>query len=86
MSGEGGLVNIDVRDNGKGISDRDRPYIFERFYRGGDGGGRPRGLGLGLTVSRLLARAHGGDLELLETSPGGTTFRLTLPAAPPEKI
>jgi len=72
-------VTIDVKDNGKGIPVEDQPYIFERFYRGGDGKIKNRGLGLGLTISRLLARAHGGDLEMLETSTGGTTFRLFLP-------
>ena len=81
----GGRVELDIRDNGGGISPEDRPYIFERFYRGKSGRSRPRGLGLGLTVSRLLARAHGGELALLETSPVGTTFRLTLPDSPPDE-
>ncbi|MFZ5651934.1 MAG: sensor histidine kinase [Bacillota bacterium] len=74
------LITLDVKDNGKGIPREDQPYIFERFYRGGDGKIKNRGLGLGLTISRLLARAHGGDLALLETSPEGTIFRLCLPA------
>lgn len=76
-------VTLDVQDNGKGIAPEDRPYIFERFYRGAAGKAKPRGLGLGLTVSRLLARAHGGDLILLETSADGTTFRLILPPGLP---
>lgn len=75
-------LTLDVKDNGKGIPREDQPYIFERFYRGGAGKIKNRGLGLGLTISRLLARAHGGDLELLETSPEGTTFRLSLPPGP----
>ncbi|MFZ5632506.1 MAG: sensor histidine kinase [Bacillota bacterium] len=76
----GDAVSLDVRDDGAGIAPEDQPYIFERFYRGGDGQKKDRGLGLGLTISRLLARAHGGDLILLENSPGGSSFRLTLPA------
>ncbi|MCL6610593.1 MAG: HAMP domain-containing histidine kinase [Peptococcaceae bacterium] len=75
----GGDVTLDVEDDGKGIPPGVQPYIFERFYRGGDGKEKHRGLGLGLTIGRLLARAHGGDLVLLESSPGGTAFRLTLP-------
>lgn len=75
----GDKVTLDVEDNGRGIGPEDQPYIFERFYRGGDGKTKPRGLGLGLTISRLLARAHGGDLVLLETSPAGSSFRLMLP-------
>ena len=70
---------IDVEDDGKGIELSDRDYIFERFYRGSGKMSKARGLGLGLTVSRMLTRAHGGDLFLLETSAGGTVFRFTLP-------
>ncbi|MCL6559853.1 MAG: HAMP domain-containing histidine kinase [Firmicutes bacterium] len=76
---DGNQVILDVWDNGKGISLKDQPYIFERFYRGIAEQSRKHGLGLGLTISRMLARAHGGDLILLHTSAGGTTFRLNLP-------
>lgn len=73
------LVIIDVFDNGGGISPKDRTFVFERFYRGIAGKSGKHGLGLGLTISRLLARAQGGDLILLSTGEGGTTFRLYLP-------
>lgn len=79
MQAGGDKVTLDVKDNGRGIAPEEQPYIFERFYRGRDGKAKPRGLGLGLTISRLLARAHGGELAMVETSPGGTAFRLTLP-------
>jgi signal transduction histidine kinase len=72
-------IEIDVEDNGKGIEEADREYIFERFYRGQGKKMKPRGLGLGLTVSRMLSRAHGGDLFLLRTSSEGSVFCLTLP-------
>lgn len=72
-------VVLDIRDNGKGIALKDQPYVFERFYRGIAEQYRKHGLGLGLTISCLLARAHGGDLILLHTSPDGTAFRLCLP-------
>lgn len=72
------LLSIDVIDNGKGISDAEAPFIFERYYRGDSKRKKKHGLGLGLTISRLLAKAHGGQVELLHTSPQGTTFRLTL--------
>ncbi|MCL6634428.1 MAG: HAMP domain-containing histidine kinase [Peptococcaceae bacterium] len=77
-SGEGRAV-LDIVDNGKGIAPKDQPYVFERFYRGTAGKSKKHGLGLGLTISRLLARAHGGELILLGTSAEGTTFRLHLP-------
>lgn len=72
-------IVLDVQDEGNGIPTEEQPYIFERFYRGGSRHKKTRGLGLGLTISRLLARNHGGDLALLESTPNGTTFRLTLP-------
>lgn len=75
----GEQILLDVQDNGKGIAPSDQPYIFERFYRGETIRPKGYGLGLGLTVSRLLARAHGGDLVLLDTSAQGTTFRIHLP-------
>ncbi|WP_051330947.1 sensor histidine kinase [Aneurinibacillus terranovensis] len=73
-------IIIDVFDNGKGISEHEKPYIFERFYRGHKDRISGHGLGLGLPLSRLLARAHGGDLLLLHTSSKGTVFRLILPS------
>ncbi|MFZ5597929.1 MAG: HAMP domain-containing sensor histidine kinase [Bacillota bacterium] len=78
LAEEGGMALLDVEDNGTGISPEEERYVFERFFRGSAGGRTARGLGLGLTVSRLLARAHGGDLILLKTGPGGTAFRLSL--------
>lgn len=69
---------LDIEDNGKGIAAADQPYIFERFYRGSAWQVKGHGLGLGLTISRLSARAHGGDLILLDSSPGGTKFRIHL--------
>lgn len=74
-----GLTTLDVQDNGRGIAGTEQPYVFERFYRGGVGQAKARGLGLGLTISRLLARAHGGDLTLLHSSTEGATLRLDLP-------
>ncbi|MFE6075930.1 ATP-binding protein [Paenibacillus sp. NPDC057886] len=77
---------VDVQDNGTGIIKDDQPKIFERFYRGEIKKRRTRGLGLGLTYSRLLARAQGGDLTLTSSSPEGSLFTLALPRwSGPEK-
>ncbi|MEO2207320.1 HAMP domain-containing sensor histidine kinase [Paenibacillus pabuli] len=70
---------VDVQDNGTGIAEEDRSKIFERFYRGEIKKRRTRGLGLGLTYSRLLAQAQGGDLTLTSSSPKGSQFTLKLP-------
>lgn len=74
-------VEIKVRDNGTGIKEEDLPNLFERFYRGERKSARPRGLGLGLTYSRLLAQALNGGLALAESSRTGSVFALTLPKA-----
>ncbi|UED75338.1 HAMP domain-containing sensor histidine kinase [Brevibacillus sp. DP1.3A] len=72
------FLSIDVTDNGKGIPESEVPFIFERYYRGDSKRKKKQGLGLGLTISRLLAKAHNGNVELIRTSPEGTTFRLSL--------
>lgn len=81
---EEGWVRIDVSDDGFGIPDEQLPHIFERFFRGGgqrrrDEGG---GTGVGLTISRAIAHAHGGRLDAANTDEGrGATLTLRLPAA-----
>lgn len=71
-------VYIDVIDVGNGIPREEQVYIFERFYRGNEKKYRVRGLGLGLSLSKMIAQAMGGDLQLLNTSSLGTTFRIHL--------
>ncbi len=79
-SAEGRPV-LDVVDDGPGIPANERAHLFERFRRGA-AAGRTRGVGLGLALSRDLARALGGDLAVVE-DPTRTVFRLTLPPVPP---
>jgi signal transduction histidine kinase len=73
-------VSIDVKDSGCGIPLAEQSLIFERFYRGDNKKHKQRGLGLGLAFSSSLARAMGGELKLKESSPDGTTFKLSLPS------
>lgn len=74
----GDLVMIDVTDTGSGIPAGIRPRIFEPYVTTREVG---EGMGLGLPISRKILLDHGGDLQLLRTSPEGTTFRLVLRAA-----
>lgn len=74
---ENGNAWITVSDTGPGISEEIRQQLFHPFATSKG----PSGSGLGLTVSRRLARSLGGELTLL-TSSGGTCWRLTLPAEP----
>ena len=69
-----GTVTVAVFDSGPGIKPQERDLVFEPFFTT-----KPSGSGLGLAVSRAIARAHGGDLELASEFEQGTTFRLSLP-------
>jgi signal transduction histidine kinase len=71
-------VRIDVRDHGKGIAPDFIDRIFEPYERGARSG-EPKGLGLGLYISRQLAASHEGQLTASSTPGEGATFSLTLP-------
>jgi histidine kinase len=76
-------ATLTVADTGAGLAGPDLERIFERFYRVP---GRPRrgdGSGIGLTIARGIARAHGGDLTARSAGSGrGATFTLRLPTRP----
>jgi signal transduction histidine kinase len=71
------LVQICVAKNGPGIPPERAPHVFERFYRA-RGDEQTPGHGLGLSIARELARAHGGDLALARAQPDWTEFCLRL--------
>ncbi|MCC7015997.1 MAG: HAMP domain-containing histidine kinase [Rhodospirillales bacterium] len=71
-----GWARIRIADDGGGFSPGAKERLFQPFV----GSGRREGTGLGLPIARDIARAHGGDLALIETGPQGTVFDLTLPA------
>ncbi len=79
---EGSWVWMAVQDHGPGIAVEDQPKIFERFYRGDPERARAEGRsGLGLTIVRQIAMAHGGSVGL-RSEPGlGSTFSIWLPSA-----
>ncbi|WP_248817761.1 HAMP domain-containing sensor histidine kinase [Frankia sp. AgB32] len=80
--GEGEFV-VSVIDRGPGVAPGDVPHLFERFYRADPGRSRDAGgSGLGLSIARAVAQAHGGRVEYRPTPGGGATFRLVLPAGP----
>jgi signal transduction histidine kinase len=78
MGREPGRVCVVVRDNGVGIDQAEADQIFERFNRGRSGGTLP-GVGLGLTIAREIARAHGGSIEVASEPGQGSTFSVRLP-------
>ncbi|MEO8296547.1 MAG: ATP-binding protein [Burkholderiales bacterium] len=77
----GDAVQIDVSDRGPGITLAEQAQLFSPF-RQGRAGAEKGGTGLGLTLSRRLARAMGGDLKLHSTNGQGTRVSLLLPLPP----
>jgi two-component system, NtrC family, sensor kinase len=73
-----GRVILEMRDTGSGIPEAARQHVFEPFFTTKKEG---EGTGLGLSVSYGIVSAHGGTIEIAETSSAGTTFRVSLPAS-----
>lgn len=73
----GERVEIQVKDNGRGVSSEQRERLFELFNTSRL---TRKGTGLGLAVANGLTKAQGGSLRLVESSSGGTTFAILLPA------
>lgn len=71
-------TQMEVRDNGSGISPEDLPYIFDRFYRGDKSRHESAESGLGLAIAKSIVDAHGGAITV-ESSPGqGAVFKINL--------
>jgi two-component system, OmpR family, sensor kinase len=81
----GQTARLWVADSGPGVPPDERERIFDRFHRGGDGRRRSDGAGLGLSIVRAIAEAHGGRVELDSREGAGATFTLVLPTEPPRE-
>jgi signal transduction histidine kinase len=80
-------IAVSVTNQGAGIEPEQLPYLFSRFHRAAERQhAGVKGIGLGLYIVRELVEAHGGRI-VVESVPGKTTtFRFTLPLAPPIAI
>jgi signal transduction histidine kinase len=74
-----GYVCVTVKDNGAGISQDDIEYIFDRFYRADRSRKRESGSGLGLSISKWIAEAHNGAIEVESQPSVGSQFSIKLP-------
>lgn len=76
-------VLMEVSDTGVGIAEESLPYIFDRFYRADEArSAKNGGMGLGLAIVKKIVAAHNGTISVESALGSGTTFRVTLPAAP----
>jgi signal transduction histidine kinase len=83
----GGLANLIVKDSGIGISSKDLPHIFDRFFRvKGKATRHITGSGLGLSLVKEVVDAHQGYIEVTSTPEVGTTFTLSFPMTNPASL
>jgi heavy metal sensor kinase len=77
---DGRHIDLRIRDTGIGIASEHLPHVFDRFYRADKARSRAEGgAGLGLSICRWIAEAHGGSISV-QSAPGkGTTFTVRLP-------
>ncbi len=76
---EGGEAVIRVSDHGKGIPDKEKPHLFDRFWQG-EGAANKGGSGIGLNIVQEYVRMHEGRVEVSDTPGGGATFTVYIPA------
>jgi two-component system, OmpR family, heavy metal sensor histidine kinase CusS len=82
LTANAAYASLRVGNTGSGIPEAARARIFERFFRAEPSRNREiGGAGLGLSLSREIVRAHGGELELEPAANGWTWFHLSLPLA-----
>jgi signal transduction histidine kinase len=73
-------VTVSVTSPGAAVTETERSHIFERFYRGPEARASASGHGLGLPLSRHIARLHGGDVQCVSRMEEDARFVLDVPA------
>jgi len=72
--------NLEIADNGIGISDKEKKKIFQRFYRVGNEDTRStKGTGLGLYIVNEIVKGHQGKIQVKDNNPSGTVFQIFFP-------
>ena len=75
-------AQVSVEDHGIGIPTADLPFVFDRYHRGANVVDRTAGEGIGLASARQLVESHGGRVTAMSQEGVGSTFTMSLPAAP----
>jgi two-component system sensor histidine kinase MprB len=71
---------VRISDEGRGVSEEDAPFVFDRFFRSEASRATP-GTGLGLSITESVVRQHGGTVAVTDAPGGGASFVLTFPSA-----
>jgi two-component system sensor histidine kinase KdpD len=77
---EGDRLMVTVADEGPGIHEADKPFIFEKSFRGSNQGPHTQGTGMGLAITKAILDAHGGGIEALNFPGHGMAFTFWIPA------
>jgi Na+/proline symporter/signal transduction histidine kinase len=87
MTADEDRIQVDVSDNGPGLTPEEQQIVFDKFRQGGNTlTGKPQGTGLGLPISRQIVCHFGGDLWVESTPGEGATFSFTLPLNKEESV
>jgi two-component system sensor histidine kinase KdpD len=78
-----GIVELEVKDRGRGFVAGDEERVFDLFYRGNSAPPDQRGTGIGLAICRAITEVHGGQIEACNRPGGGAIVRVMLPNVDP---
>ncbi|RTL58379.1 MAG: two-component sensor histidine kinase [Sphingobacteriales bacterium] len=75
LTDEGERINIEISDEGVGISDEEKKRVFDKFYRiGNENTRKTKGTGLGLYITKKIVEDHGAEINITDNTPAGTIF------------
>jgi two-component system, OmpR family, sensor histidine kinase CiaH len=81
LQSSGRLLQLQVKDMGKGISDMEKKKVFDKFYRTGNTATKnARGTGLGLYLTKKIMHEQNGNISVTDNAPTGSIFTLSLPS------